>query len=178
MRRDDPASGIVEGLGAAGVEAAGGNCGDCPARRGKAVKVVLRSLLQFYQYVFRPMLGRNCRFVPSCSDYAIEAISVVEVCRNRRSPQRVRHTVKLVEAFRRGPDDHPRLRRLQRGDDFFLVGARGGNGDLIEARRVRAIGEEVKRRLGGEVEDWGLQAAKINVAAPAKINNNQDDNRK
>jgi hypothetical protein len=36
----------------------------------------------------------------------------------------------------------------------------------------------VDSEVDGEVEDWGLQAAKITVAAPAKINNNQDDNRK
>ena len=33
------------------------------------------ALLRVYQYLFRPLLGRNCRFVPSCSDYAIEAIT-------------------------------------------------------------------------------------------------------
>ena len=38
------------------------------------MKAILRGLLRFYQYVFRPMLGANCRFVPSCSDYAMEAI--------------------------------------------------------------------------------------------------------
>ena len=38
------------------------------------MKAFLRALLRAYQYVFRPLLGRNCRFVPSCSDYALEAI--------------------------------------------------------------------------------------------------------
>jgi putative membrane protein insertion efficiency factor len=31
-------------------------------------------LVRIYQYAFRPMLGRSCRFHPSCSDYAIEAL--------------------------------------------------------------------------------------------------------
>ena len=38
------------------------------------MKTVVIALLRGYQYVFRPLLGPNCRFVPSCSDYAIEAI--------------------------------------------------------------------------------------------------------
>ena len=38
------------------------------------MKALLRALLRVYQYVFRPLLGQNCRFVPSCSDYAMEAI--------------------------------------------------------------------------------------------------------
>ena len=38
------------------------------------MKAILRALLRVYQYVFRPLLGRNCRFYPSCSDYAMEAI--------------------------------------------------------------------------------------------------------
>ena len=38
------------------------------------MKAILRALLRAYQYVFRPLLGQNCRFVPSCSDYAMEAI--------------------------------------------------------------------------------------------------------
>jgi uncharacterized protein len=38
------------------------------------VKPILLLALRAYQYLLRPMLGANCRFYPSCSDYAIEAI--------------------------------------------------------------------------------------------------------
>jgi putative membrane protein insertion efficiency factor len=38
------------------------------------MKTVLLALLRGYQYVVRPMLGSTCRFYPSCSDYAREAI--------------------------------------------------------------------------------------------------------
>ncbi len=37
------------------------------------MKTVLIALLRFYRYAISPMLGRNCRFHPSCSNYAIEA---------------------------------------------------------------------------------------------------------
>ena len=39
------------------------------------MKPLLLGLVRIYQYLFRPMLGSNCRFAPSCSDYALEAIS-------------------------------------------------------------------------------------------------------
>ena len=39
------------------------------------MQLILVAVLRVYQYLFRPLLGRNCRFMPSCSDYAIEAIS-------------------------------------------------------------------------------------------------------
>jgi len=38
------------------------------------MKGVLVALVRGYQYVARPLLGANCRFYPSCSDYAREAI--------------------------------------------------------------------------------------------------------
>ncbi|HVF65158.1 MAG TPA: membrane protein insertion efficiency factor YidD [Casimicrobiaceae bacterium] len=38
------------------------------------MRSVLVLLLRGYQFAIRPMLGANCRFFPSCSDYAIEAI--------------------------------------------------------------------------------------------------------
>ena len=38
------------------------------------MKAALLTLIRIYRYLFRPLLGRNCRFVPSCSDYAMEAI--------------------------------------------------------------------------------------------------------
>ena len=30
--------------------------------------------VRLYQYTLRPVLGCNCRFYPSCSDYAMEAL--------------------------------------------------------------------------------------------------------
>jgi uncharacterized protein len=38
------------------------------------VKPVLIALIRGYQFLFRPLLGANCRFYPSCSDYAREAV--------------------------------------------------------------------------------------------------------
>jgi len=38
------------------------------------MKLVLLALLRGYQYLIRPLLGANCRFYPSCSDYAREAV--------------------------------------------------------------------------------------------------------
>lgn len=31
-------------------------------------------LLQTYKYLISPLIGQNCRFYPSCSDYAREAV--------------------------------------------------------------------------------------------------------
>lgn len=39
------------------------------------MKTILLAALKLYQYLFRPLLGRNCRFMPSCSEYAVEAIT-------------------------------------------------------------------------------------------------------
>ena len=38
------------------------------------MSAILVSLIRLYQYLFRPLLGANCRFAPSCSEYAREAI--------------------------------------------------------------------------------------------------------
>lgn len=38
------------------------------------MKTLLLAFIRAYQYLLRPMLGSNCRFYPSCSDYAREAI--------------------------------------------------------------------------------------------------------
>jgi uncharacterized protein len=43
---------------------------------GARVKPLLLALLRSYQWVLRPVLGPRCRFFPSCSDYAMEAIAV------------------------------------------------------------------------------------------------------
>jgi putative membrane protein insertion efficiency factor len=38
------------------------------------MRATLLLMLRGYQYAIRPLLGANCRFYPSCSDYAREAI--------------------------------------------------------------------------------------------------------
>ncbi len=38
------------------------------------MQTVLFALLRFYKVAVSPMLGSRCRFYPSCSDYAREAI--------------------------------------------------------------------------------------------------------
>jgi putative membrane protein insertion efficiency factor len=38
------------------------------------MKRMLLAAVSGYRYLLRPMLGVNCRFHPSCSDYATEAI--------------------------------------------------------------------------------------------------------
>ncbi len=38
------------------------------------MRAVLLLALRGYQYAIRPVLGANCRFFPSCSDYAREAV--------------------------------------------------------------------------------------------------------
>ena len=38
------------------------------------MKLLLLALIRFYQYVISPLLGRRCRFFPSCSEYAAEAL--------------------------------------------------------------------------------------------------------
>lgn len=35
---------------------------------------LLLLLLRFYKYAISPLLGRNCRFFPTCSEYTQEAI--------------------------------------------------------------------------------------------------------
>jgi putative membrane protein insertion efficiency factor len=38
------------------------------------MKALLTALVRFYQVAISPMLGPRCRFYPTCSNYAIEAL--------------------------------------------------------------------------------------------------------
>ncbi|MRR52072.1 MAG: membrane protein insertion efficiency factor YidD [Rhodocyclaceae bacterium] len=38
------------------------------------MKWLLMGVVRFYRYAISPMLGSHCRFHPSCSAYAMEAI--------------------------------------------------------------------------------------------------------
>jgi putative membrane protein insertion efficiency factor len=38
------------------------------------MKATVLALIRAYRYAIRPLLGANCRFAPTCSEYAQEAI--------------------------------------------------------------------------------------------------------
>lgn len=38
------------------------------------LQTLLIGLVRAYQYLLSPWLGRRCRFYPSCSEYAVEAL--------------------------------------------------------------------------------------------------------
>jgi len=38
------------------------------------MKYLLSRLIKLYQYFLSPYLGNNCRFYPTCSNYALEAL--------------------------------------------------------------------------------------------------------
>ena len=41
-----------------------------------AVQHLLRALVRAYQLLLSPILGPRCRYLPSCSSYALEALDV------------------------------------------------------------------------------------------------------
>lgn len=45
------------------------------------MKALLLILLKGYKFAISPMLGQNCRFYPSCSEYAAEAIREYGACK-------------------------------------------------------------------------------------------------
>ncbi len=45
----------------------------CISRGNDVLREVLLTLLKAYRLI-SPLLGRNCRFTPTCSQYAMEAI--------------------------------------------------------------------------------------------------------
>ncbi|OHB54956.1 MAG: membrane protein insertion efficiency factor YidD [Planctomycetes bacterium GWF2_50_10] len=39
------------------------------------MKTIFLFLIRLYQFCLSPLLGGRCRFVPSCSNYAVDAIN-------------------------------------------------------------------------------------------------------
>jgi putative membrane protein insertion efficiency factor len=40
------------------------------------MRSLLIATIRFYKYFISPVLGNNCRFYPSCSTYALEALGL------------------------------------------------------------------------------------------------------
>ena len=42
----------------------------------KIINFILISTLKAYKFLISPILGQNCRFLPTCSDYFIESLEL------------------------------------------------------------------------------------------------------
>lgn len=42
----------------------------------KYILFIFKIIIKFYQYGLSPLLGRNCRYEPTCSRYALEALKI------------------------------------------------------------------------------------------------------
>ncbi len=40
----------------------------------KLINLIFIYFIKFYKYLISPLLGQNCRFLPSCSEYAEESL--------------------------------------------------------------------------------------------------------
>ena len=47
-------------------------------------KKIFFILIRTYQVLLSPLLGQNCRYQPTCSHYAMEAINLFEVLKGTR----------------------------------------------------------------------------------------------
>lgn len=45
------------------------------------IKILLCFIIKAYQYTASPLLGNNCRFYPTCSNYALEALKEYKLLR-------------------------------------------------------------------------------------------------
>ena len=69
------------------------------------MRIVAQLLIRLYQLTLSPWLGRSCRFYPTCSNYALEALELHGVWRGGRTRKRAIRA-RLPERRR------PRLRTL------------------------------------------------------------------
>ena len=42
----------------------------------KFINTILIKIIKLYQYIISPLLGNNCRYFPSCSDYFIDCLKI------------------------------------------------------------------------------------------------------
>ena len=41
--------------------------------------IILIKLIKFYRFLISPLLGHSCRYLPTCSEYSIEALKTFGV---------------------------------------------------------------------------------------------------
>ncbi|MGB1159122.1 MAG: membrane protein insertion efficiency factor YidD [Porticoccaceae bacterium] len=75
---------------------------------------LILGLIKLYQLVLSPLLGKNCRFHPTCSEYAAEAIDRHGVVRGGYLS--LRRLIKCHPFHSGGFDPVPDLQELPRDD--------------------------------------------------------------
>ena len=45
------------------------------------MSIILKAMIRFYQKCISPILGKNCRFYPTCSQYMYTAIETHGACK-------------------------------------------------------------------------------------------------
>ena len=99
---------------------------------------ILILIIKFYKYLISPWLGNRCRFLPTCSEYFIEALS----------------TYGLVKGFRLG------AKRIFKCHPFKNLGGSHGV-DFVPIPRNTSKQEGLKKivqRL--EITGWKLEGKK------------------
>ena len=66
---------------------------------------ILIKLIEGYKYIISPLLGNSCRYLPTCSEYSIEALKEFGLIRG------------LILSFKRILSCHP-IRFLGGGEGF------------------------------------------------------------
>ncbi len=98
------------------------------------LKNLLKKLIKFYQYFISPMLGNNCRYNPTCSEYAMWEIE----CDNffKAVIKTVLRILRCNQLFR-GGIDYPVIRKnihpkygIKKKVDFWLI-PKGNNKFII-----------------------------------------------
>ncbi len=62
------------------------------------MKSILIALIRFYQFFLSPIKGPTCRFYPTCSEYAVQALLKYGICKG---------TVKIVVRILKCNPFHP-----------------------------------------------------------------------
>ena len=78
------------------------------------MRKLILGLIKLYQYTLSPLLGSNCRFHPTCSAYAVEAIDKYGVVRGGYLS--LRRLIKCHPFHSGGFDPVPDSKRLSKHD--------------------------------------------------------------
>ncbi len=89
------------------------------------MKFILICLIRTYRLVLSPILGRHCRFQPSCSRYAMQAIELYGA--GRGSWMAFKRIMRCHPFCRGGRDPVPGNEDAETGTDSTLNGPSTGN---------------------------------------------------